>query len=99
MVGLTSKANSFAKRITCVFFDDVICSFREEGFGIMDRCFRCDHFFRFLSEMEKEEDEFWEEVDKLRADRFCVICARKLDDESRRRLSVVCNRCAGQLES
>ena len=63
-----SKPNRFAKPLSCVFFDDVICSFRkgERGVRIMDRCLKCRHYVRFLREMEKEEDEFFDYVERVR---------------------------------
>ena len=55
------------KILSCLFLLDVLCSFRRyEGFGFMKRCETCVHYLRFLREMEKEEDEFFEEVDRLR---------------------------------
>ncbi len=55
------------KLLSCFFLDDVLCSFRKnEGFGIMNRCFNCSHYKRFEREMNQEEEEFWHEVDKIR---------------------------------
>lgn len=51
----------------CVFLDDVLCSYRKsEEFGVMERCFRCPHYRRFIREMDKEEEEFFEEVERAR---------------------------------
>lgn len=55
------------KVLSCVFFDDVLCSLRRhEKVRIMSRCFRCSHYLRFVREMEKEEEEFFEEVERIR---------------------------------
>jgi len=64
-----SKANSFAsmKVLSCVFFDDVLCSYRKnERFGVMSRCFKCRHYRKFKREMDEEEEEFFEEVERIR---------------------------------
>lgn len=54
------------KSAPCLFVLDVLCSYRKsEKFGVMDRCERCVHYFRFLKEMEEEEDEFFEEAEKI----------------------------------
>ena len=51
----------------CVFFDDVLCSFRRtKGYYIMARCLKCKHYLRFLREMAEEEEEFWEWEGKVR---------------------------------
>lgn len=66
--GLSSKANSFAsmKVLSCVFFDDVLCSYHKgEKFTVMDRCLKCRHYRRF-ERMMAEEEEFSEEVERVR---------------------------------
>ena len=68
-VGLSSKANSFAsmKVLSCVFFDDVLCSYRKNvKLGVMGRCFKCRYYKRFKRESDKEEEEFFEEVERIR---------------------------------
>jgi hypothetical protein len=56
-----------SKRLPCVFFDDVRCPYRKsEKVKIMSRCFKCPHLKEFEREMEREEDEFWDEVDRMR---------------------------------
>ena len=58
-----------SKLLSCFFLTDVLCSFRKtEEFGVMDRCLRCSHYKRFMREMEEEEDEMWEEIDREIAD-------------------------------
>lgn len=81
------------------FFDDVLCSFRKsERSGVLDRCMNCDNFERFNREMQKEEDEFFEEVEWLRSAQFCLVCACGLDSNSRSDVWHVCRRCSGSLE-
>ena len=51
--------------LSCLFVLDVFCSYRRyEKLGIMNRCLDCKHFKQFLRDMQEEEEEFWEEVDK-----------------------------------
>jgi hypothetical protein len=55
------------KVLSCVLFDDVLCSFRKsEKCDFMDRCFKCPQFKRFVREMDEEEQEFFDYVDKVR---------------------------------
>ena len=55
------------KLLSCVFWDDVWCSYRKsEKVGVMDRCMKCRHYRRLIREMEKEEEEFFEEVERAR---------------------------------
>ena len=55
------------KLFTCFFLPDVLCSWvKSEKSGIMNRCFKCPFYFKFLREMEEEEEHFWDEVDKIR---------------------------------
>lgn len=64
-----SKANSFAsmKVLSCVFFDDVLCSYRKSKKStVMFRCLKCRHYKRFERMMDEEEEEFFEEVEKIR---------------------------------
>ena len=58
-----------SKLLSCMFAPNVFCSFRKtEKFGIMDRCLKCKHYFRFLGEMEEEEAQFFEEAERLRGE-------------------------------
>ena len=55
------------KLLSCFFLPDVLCSFRKsEKFGVMSRCLKCPFYAKFMREMEEEEEEFWDEVDKIR---------------------------------
>ena len=55
------------KVLSCVFDDDFLCFYRKsEKVRIMHRCFKCRHFRRLNREMEKEEEEFFEEVERAR---------------------------------
>lgn len=70
VMSLMDSVNSdfkHGKILSCMFLSDVLCSFRKsEEFGVMNRCLKCPHYQRFLREMEEEEEEFWEEVDRFR---------------------------------
>ena len=68
VVGL-SKANSFAsmKVLSCVFFHDVLCSYRKNvKFGVMGRCFKCRHYRRFMREMTEEDMKLMDKIDEMR---------------------------------
>ena len=55
------------KLLSCMFLPDVLCFFRKsEKSGVMSRCFKCPYLLKFQREMEKEEEEFWDEVDRIR---------------------------------
>ena len=55
------------KLLSCLFLLDVLCSFRKsEKSYIMNRCSECVHYKRFLKEMQEEEEEFFEEADRIR---------------------------------
>ena len=59
--------NRNRKVLSCVFFDDVLCSFRKtEHFAIMERCLRCPHLARFEREMDEEDEQEMAEIDKIR---------------------------------
>ena len=63
-------SNSNRSVLSCVFWDDVLCSYRKDVEGsIMQRCFECGHYLRFVSEMgveEEEEDaEFLQESERV----------------------------------
>jgi len=69
----------------CVFFDDVLCSFRKvKAFYVMDRCFECSHYKRFEREMEKEENEFWAEIDEANRKKglSCFCDSKPCDNET-----------------
>ncbi len=55
------------RTLSCVFFKYVSCSSRTSAkSGMKQRCFGCGHYKRFVNEMEREEEEFWKEVNELR---------------------------------
>ena len=52
------------KLLSCTFLSDVLCSFRkDEKFGVMGRCLKCEHYARFIREMDKEDEEMDKEVE------------------------------------
>jgi len=55
------------KLFSCFFLLDVLCSFRKgERFGVMNRCFKCPHYRRFMREMEEEDVRVMDEIDRIR---------------------------------
>ena len=58
---------SQVKLLPCIFLLDVVCPYRKsDDFRPMERCFKCKHYFRFLREMQEEEDKVHAEFDKIR---------------------------------
>lgn len=54
------------KILSCVFLLDVLCSYqRSEKPVILERCWDCPHYRRFLMEAEEEEEQFWDEVERF----------------------------------
>jgi hypothetical protein len=43
------------KLLSCVFLNDVLCSYRKADVMIMGRCFGCRHYFSFMSQVESED--------------------------------------------
>lgn len=55
------------KQLPCLYELDVLCPFRKsEKVRIMRRCEKCPHYAKFVRDMEEEEEEFWEEADRIR---------------------------------
>jgi len=55
------------KLLSCLFLDDVLCSFREsDGSGFMDRCLKCRRYKRFMREMDEEDERVMDEIDRER---------------------------------
>jgi len=58
---------SSEKSLSCTFLLDVLCPYRKsEKSGVMGRCLKCEHYMRFIREMDNED----EEMDKEVADAF-----------------------------
>lgn len=58
------------KLFSCFFLADVLCSFRkDERFNVMERCFKCPHYRRFMSEMQEEDDKVMDEIDRIRREK------------------------------
>jgi len=57
-LGEDSRDKNGLKPLSCEFWDNVLCSFRRGAKGsIMQRCFECGHYLRFMAEMDVEEEE------------------------------------------
>ena len=55
---------SSKKLLSCAFLLDVLCSYRKsEKSGVMCRCLKCEHYARFIREMEKEDEGIDKEVE------------------------------------
>jgi hypothetical protein len=55
------------KLLFCVLFGDVLCSFRKsEKSGIMNRCLKCEHYRRFMREMDEEDAKVMDEIGRIR---------------------------------
>jgi len=55
------------KILSCVFLDDVLCSYRKsEKFTVMGRCLNCCHYARFMREMAEEDAKVMDEIDEMR---------------------------------
>jgi hypothetical protein len=55
------------KCLPCVFWNDVLCSYRKDAkFVVMDRCFKCRHYTRFMREMDEEDERVMDEIDEIR---------------------------------
>jgi hypothetical protein len=59
-------ADDGLKCLPCVFFDDVLCSYRKDvGFGVMGRCLKCRHYRRFEREMDEADAKIMDEIDEI----------------------------------
>jgi len=81
---MCARSSQSTKRqlLPCVFSSHVSCSFRKsEKFRIMSKCSGCEHYKRFIEEMEREEEEFWNEVDESNKRLRCLcdgeLCSNK----------------------
>lgn len=55
---------SAEKLLSCLFFLDVLCSFRKNAnLVVMNRCFKCKEYIRFNAEMDEEDEKIDKEVE------------------------------------
>jgi hypothetical protein len=55
------------KRLSCVFFDDVVCLYRKSVRSwMMVRCWECCHYRRFNRVMLKADEKLMADIDKVR---------------------------------
>lgn len=53
-------------KFSCSFWNDVFCRFKKrEGFGFLHVCFTCDHYARFMREMDEEDERMMNEIDEI----------------------------------
>jgi hypothetical protein len=65
-VKLVSSESPRRLALPCVFWDDVLCSFRKyENVKILSRCFNCSHYKRFMDEMEEEDRKIDAEIAEI----------------------------------
>lgn len=55
----------------CLFVPDVVCPHRNSSdklrrFSVVACCLKCSRYGQFVSDMEREEEEFFEEVERFR---------------------------------
>jgi hypothetical protein len=55
------------KPLSCLFVLDVLCSYvKGQRSGVLDRCMKCSHYFRFLRVMAEEDEKVMDEIDRMR---------------------------------
>lgn len=55
------------KGLTCIFWDDVLCSYRKDSRSrILGRCLTCVHYRKFEAEMDEEDKKMMYEIDEIR---------------------------------
>lgn len=89
------------KPLPCLFLVGVSCMERKgksREYMVGRVCPKCHFYDRFVRETEEEEDEFWEAEGRARRGEFCLICACRLDGDSRSDVLHVCRGCSGTLE-
>ena len=73
---MRKNVKNVSKSEMCLFLVDVVCSFKRdllrrgllkkgERVYVLDQCSTCKHYKEFVRGMEKEEEEFFAEVDRL----------------------------------
>jgi len=64
----SSKVNcKREKLLSCVFLTDVLCPRRKsEREKVMDECFSCPHYLRFMKEMDEADEAMMDEIDFIR---------------------------------
>lgn len=73
------------KLFQCFFSPQTLCSYRKtEQFSVMERCFSCPEYKRFGAEMEREEEDFFVEVDRQNQFAKCMFEDCPCDSEPRR---------------
>lgn len=56
----------FSKRGFCVFLSNVVCSYQKyDKPVVLDRCFSCSHYKRFMVEMDEEDEKVMAEIDMI----------------------------------
>lgn len=60
------------KGFPCDFWDGLVCPHKKCACvgRMMHECFNCPHYKRFVRYMEEQEEEFFEEVERMEAERM-----------------------------
>lgn len=54
------------KSLLCLYRSKVLCQHvRDTNFDVVYRCLECKFYAEFVREIEAEEDEFFEELDRI----------------------------------
>ena len=66
-MGVVGCMVSESESLSCVFLNDVLCSFRKDGrSGVIQRCLKCPHYRRFEREMDEEDERVMNGIDEER---------------------------------
>ena len=58
-----------SKLLPCMFKPEILCSFRKTmKFVVMHRCMKCRFYREFMREMEEEDQEIMDEIDREMAE-------------------------------
>jgi len=62
----------------CLFLVDVVCPFRtsvdkRRRFSVVGCCSKCSRYAQFVDGMEREEEEFFEEVEEIRKHGYAYV--------------------------
>ena len=79
-----------AKVLSCVFFDDVLCSYRKDKrFGVMDRCTKCRYYEQFMREMAEEDEKVMDEIGEVEKLHASYLRGEISEEEYRKRFFAV----------
>ena len=64
-------ADNRDKGFPCTFYpDSVVCGYKKCACSrVLGECWKCSHFRRFMREMDREDERFFDEVERLEKER------------------------------